>query len=126
MSSMSKVGEYENESNNDDASLRKLARRDTQSLNGENSNDQENIPSLDKNHNKKIPNLKYAKQNNNKNNGFKNQFMTPVTFVSKDQQMRADYHIDSDVEEMFMPGEGTKILNYHNLKRIEGNEQQPG
>ena len=70
MSSMSKVGEYENESNNDEASLRKLARRDTQSLNGENSNDQENMPSLDKNHNKKIPNLKYAKQNNNKNNGF--------------------------------------------------------
>ena len=30
--------------------------------------------------------------------------------------------IFEDVEEMFMPGEGSKILNYHNLKRIEGNE----
>ena len=123
MSQMAKVGEYDNESN-EESSLRKLGRRDTQSLDNENnSNDQDNMPLLDKNHNKKISNLKYAKQNFNKNNAFKNQYMTPVTFVSKDQQMRADYHIDSDVEEMLMPGEGTKILNYHNLNRIDGNEQ---
>jgi hypothetical protein len=37
--------------------------------------------------------------------------------------MRADYHIDSDVEELLMPGAGTKILNYSNLKRLDGNEQ---
>ena len=61
MSSMTRVGEYEHDQ--EDASLRKLAKRETQSLDNEmDSNEQEdNVPSLDKNHNKKIPNLKYAK-----------------------------------------------------------------
>jgi hypothetical protein len=36
--------------------------------------------------------------------------------------MRADYHLDSDVEELLMPGDGTKILNYQGLNRLEGNE----
>lgn len=46
--------------------------------------------------------------------------LTPITFVSKDQQMKADYQIDSDVEEVFAPGAGSKILNYKDLKRIDG------
>ena len=37
--------------------------------------------------------------------------------------MRADYHIDSDVDEILMPGAGTKILNYTNLKRLDPNDQ---
>jgi hypothetical protein len=36
--------------------------------------------------------------------------------------MRADYHIDSDAEELLMPGAGTKILNYSNLNRLDGND----
>jgi hypothetical protein len=34
--------------------------------------------------------------------------------------MKADYHIDSDVEEIFMPGAGSKVLNYKDLKRLDG------
>jgi|SaaInl33SG_5_DNA_1037386.scaffolds.fasta_scaffold90755_1 hypothetical protein len=48
--------------------------------------------------------------------------LTPITFVSKDHQMKADYQIDSDVEEVFMPGAGSKILNYKDLKRIDGGQ----
>ena len=52
--------------------------------------------------------------------------LTPITFVSKDHQMKADYQIDSDVEEVFMPGAGSKILNYKDLKRIDGSQGQYG
>jgi hypothetical protein len=75
--------------------------------------------------NKKIPNLNFAKSNI-KNNpaGFQNPLLTPITFVSKDQNMKADYHIDSDVEDIFVPGAGSKILNYKDLNRLDSKQNQ--
>ena len=50
----------------------------------------------------RIPNLNYAKVKN-KNNFFQNPLLTPVTFVSKDKQMRADYLIDPEYDEATAP-----------------------
>ena len=59
---------------------------------------EEQMPSLNQS-NKKIPHLKYAK-GPDKNAFFQNPHLSPVTFVSKDQAMKADYHIDSEYEEI--------------------------
>ena len=46
---------------------------------------------------KKIHDLRFLKQTR-KNKFFNTPFLTPITFVSKDQQMKADYILESDHE----------------------------
>ena len=51
--------------------------------------DESTLPNIS---NKKIPNLNFAKPSIKLNPaGFQNPLLTPITFVSKDQNMKADY-----------------------------------
>ena len=60
--------------------------------------------------NKKVPNLNYVKQVENQNQLFQTPTLTPITFVSKDKQMKADYQIDSEVDEVYLPNKAAKQL----------------
>jgi len=57
----------------------------------------------------KIPELKFA-ENTKKHKFFNSPMLTPVTFVSKDQDVSANYVIDSDPDEVELP---EKYQNAH-------------
>jgi hypothetical protein len=48
-----------------------------------------------------IPSLNYARQSN-KNAFFQDPKLTAITFVSKDPNVKADYHIEDDPEKVKM------------------------